>query len=64
MTEKEIPNEHNDDDDDNTSSDSPDLSTDRQAAASMFASANRIIQNIQDNDSISFLKQSRQHGGQ
>lgn len=64
MTEKEIPYENDGSDDENADTDGQNLSSDRQAAISMFASADRIIQNVQHNDSVRFLQQSKQSGGQ
>ncbi len=64
MTEKEITRENNGPTNDRASMPRANLSSERQAAASMFAVADKIIQNITISDSERFLQQSKQHGGQ
>ncbi len=66
MSEKELPI-HNDkptDGDADAVGAAPDMSAERKTAASMFAAADRIIQAVSENDSMEFIRQSRQHGGQ
>lgn len=64
MAEKELPYDNEDDFEVQDQTSRPDLSAQRRAASSMFASADKIIQDVRNSDSLSFIRQSKQSGGQ